>query len=568
MRLRTYQRDSVDAIFDYWRGKPGNPLVDMATGTGKSLVLATLVQELLTGWPDMRVMVATHVAELIEQNFLELVGVWPFAPAGVYSAGLKRREGDKQIIFAGIQTVHNKAAEIGAIDVLLVDEAHLIPAKAETMYGRFIKAMRAVNPDMKIVGLTATPYRMDSGRLDTGDDRLFDETVFTYGIAQGVEDGYLAPLTCKATATELDVSSVGKLGGDYKAGALQAAVDKDEITEAAVDEIVRRGADRKSWLVFCSGVEHALHVRDEIRNRGITCETITGDTPKEERRRILEDSKAGKIRALTNNSVLTTGYNDKRIDLIAALRPSKSVSLYVQIMGRGTRPLYAPGMPLETPEQRKDAIAAGPKPNCLVLDFARLVDEHGPVDMVEAKTPGKGDGEAPIKICPQDEGGCGEKVHASARVCPCCGREFEIDTKPKITARATDAPIMSTAPPELRTVSKRVFRYHEGRDGKPDTVKIAYMTGLSQINEWVCPAHEGFAKTKADRHWGQHGGELPAPSSPLEWIERQAELSDTLEIKIKADGRYWRVLSHVIAGGAVADMPAPVVVDMEDEIPF
>lgn len=557
MPLRHYQESAVEALFDYWSEEAGNPLIDLATGTGKSMVMATVIQRLVEGWPDMRILVVTHVAELIEQNFLELVGIWPFAPAGIFSAGLNRRDAHAQILFCGIQTVWNKIGLIGHVDVVLVDECHLIPTKSNTMYGQFFRVLREVNPDLKIVGLTATPFRLDSGRLDEGDDRMFDRVVYTYGIADGVLDGYLAPLSSKETAMELSTKGVGRLGGDYKQSALQAAVDKFDVTRQAVDEIVAKGADRRSWLCFCSGVEHTEHVRDEIRSRGISCETITGETPKDERRRIIEDFKSYRIRALTNNSVLTTGFNHKGVDLLAFLRPTLSASLYLQMAGRGTRVLYAPGMSLDTPEQRRAAIAAGPKPSCLVLDFAGLVDKHGPVDMVQPKEPGSGEGDAPIKICPQEgfdkhgNKGCGEKLHASVRICSCCGFEFDIDDSPKITAQAAAAPIMSTAEPETRTVASRTFRHHPGKDGKPDSVKVTFMVGMTAINEWCCPGHKGYPKSKSDRWWMAHGGQRPFPSSSLEWLERQGELHETVEIKVKPNGKYWDVIGHV-AGERVA----------------
>ncbi|QKC99205.1 DEAD/DEAH box helicase [Mesorhizobium sp. NZP2298] len=550
LQLREYQEQAEAAIFDYWSEESGNPLVVKATGTGKSLTMASLIKRLVGGWPDMRVMVATHVAELIEQNYLELLGVWPFAPAGIYSAGLNRRDAKAQIIFAGIQTVHNKAKQIGHIDVLLVDECHLIPMADNTMYRRFIEALLAINPDMKIVGLTATPFRLDSGRLDEGEDALFDRVVFEYGIADGIRDGYLCRLSSLPTATEYDLRGVGKLGGDYKQNALYTAVDKPDTTKSAVAETVAKGADRRSWLLFCSGVDHAFHVRDEIRAHGITCETITGETPKDERRRIIEDFKAYRIRAVTNNSVLTTGFNHKGVDLIAAMRPTKSAALYIQMMGRGTRPLYAPGMPLDTVEQRLHAIAAGPKPNCLVLDFAKLVDEHGPVDMVEPRTPGKGDGEAPIKICPQEIAdanghfGCGEKLHASVRVCPGCGYQFPEPEK-KVTATASGAPILSTDDAKWRPVTSRTFRFHEAKSAdKIDSVKVTYMLGMTAVNEWLGPGHSGRFKSKTDRFWVDHGGQRPFPKSPLEWLERQNELLSTQEINIAPEGRYYKVLGY------------------------
>lgn len=573
--LRYYQAEAVDAVFDYWMENDGNPLVDLATGTGKSLVMATLIQRLITGWPDMRVMVVTHVSELIEQNYLELLGAWPFAPAGIYSAGLGRRNHRSQIIFAGIQTVHNKVKGIGHIDVIMVDECHLIPANSNTMYGRFIADLRELNPDLKILGLTATPYRLDSGRLDEGDDRLFDKVVYTYSIADGVKDGYLTRLSSSPTSLEYSTKGIAKLGGDFKQSAMQAALDKTDVNARAVDEIVSKGADRKSWLCFCSGVEHAEHIRDEIRSREISCEMISGETPKEERRRILEDFKAGRIRALTNNSVLTTGFNHKGVDLIAFMRPTLSLSLYVQMAGRGTRVIYASGMPQETPEERIAAIVAGPKPTCLVLDFARLVDKHGPVDMVQPKAPGKGDGEAPIKICPQDEGGCGEKVHASAKACPGCGFQFPIDESPKITGHAADAPIMASAVEiEKREVRARSFRFHEGKGDKPPSVKVTYMIGMNAINEWVCPQHTGYAKSKADRYWATHGGSRPFPATALEWLERQSELKDTVSIGVRPNGKYWDVISHLPGlfstpeEEPVQKPKARMTEWMDDDIPF
>ena len=140
----------------------------------------------------------------------------------------------------------------------------------------------------------------------------------------------------------------------------------------------------------------------------------------------------------------TTGFNHKGVDLIAFMRPTLSVALYVQMAGRGTRPIYAPGADLSTQAGRLAGIADGPKRNCLVLDFAGLVRKHGPVDMVQPRRPGKGDGEAPVKLCPN----CEELVHASARVCQCCGHEFEFDETPKIAQTADVAPVLSMAEPE------------------------------------------------------------------------------------------------------------------------
>ena len=153
-------------------------------------------------------------------------------------------------------------------------------------------------------------------------------------------------------------------------------MDRDDVTRAAVAEIVRHGEGRGSWLVFCSGVAHARHVRDAIRGHGVSCETVTGDTPGPERDGILAAFKAGRLRCVTNANVLTTGFDAPGTDLIALLRPTKSVGLYVQMVGRGTR------------------LAEG-KEDCLVLDFAGNTARHGPIDTVDGGK--KETGGAPAK---------------------------------------------------------------------------------------------------------------------------------------------------------------------------
>jgi len=540
MALRYYQREAVDAVFDYWKAEAGHPLLDMATGTGKSMTLATLFHELITGWPDMRLCCCTHVVELVEGNFLELIGIAPFAPTGIYASALGRREARAQILFAQLQTVYNKAAQIGHVDVLAIDEVHLVPNDANTMYRQFIDALLAINPDMKIVGLSATPYRLDSGRLDEGDDRLFDKVVYTYGIRQGIDDGYLSPVTSKPTETKQDTSHVPMRGNDLAKGALQDAVDRADLNGRILEEVFDTEGQRRTALFFCAGVKHATNVRDMVRSMGKSCEVLHGSTPKNERRKIIEACKAGEIWSISNDNVMSTGTNVPRIDLIVDMARTKSASRYVQRVGRGTRVLYPPRFDPEAvgPEERRAAIAGYLKPNCRYMDFAGNVAEHGPVDMIEPRKPTKGDGQAPIKVCPT----CNEQLHASLRICWCCGHEFEFDETPKLQSHATDAPIVSVAVPETREVTRRTFAYHEGKGGKQDSVKVSYWVGMSPINEWLGPAHTGFFKSKSDRWWRKHGGQAPFPKTVLEFMERQNELLPTGEIVVRPNGKYWEVV--------------------------
>lgn len=172
---RDYQQDCIDKTFDYWsEGKGDNPLVVLPTGGGKSGVQGTLFKDLFENYQGMRIVSATHVKELVDQNYRELIELWDWAPAGVYSAGLGRRELSSPILFAGIQSIYKRAPQLGHVDVLAIDEAHLVPSDGTGQYRTFIDGLRSTNPDLKIFGLTATPYRLKSGLLYEGDDRLDD----------------------------------------------------------------------------------------------------------------------------------------------------------------------------------------------------------------------------------------------------------------------------------------------------------------------------------------------------------------------------------------------------------
>ena len=553
MALRYYQEEAVQAIFDYWSEEPGNPLVDMATGTGKSITAATVAHRLVRNWQGMRVVSCTHVIELVEGNYKELLGVDPFAPAGVYAAAMNMRDSRSQILFVQLQTVWNKAHEIGHVDVLEIDEVHLVPPEADTMYGVFIAALLAINPDMKIVGFSATLFRLDSGRLDEGENSRFNKVVYEYGLRLGIDDGYLCPLTSKPTNTRYDLTGVGKAMGEYKAGEYRQAVDTADLNSRIVEEVLDVEGYRNKALIFCRGIEHSTHMRDAFIAAGRSCEVVSSKTPKTERRKLIEALRAGEIWSLVNDNILSTGTNIVGIDLIVDTYKTLSAGRYAQRAGRGTRVIYPPGFNPEASDARgrRAAIASSIKPNCRYMDFAGNIQEHGPVDMLDPKRPGKGDGEVPIKLCPI----CEEIVHAAARVCSCCGHEFEFDTTPKVMERASDAPIISTQE-NWRAVTARTFREHNSKDpNKPPSVRVDYMLGMVGQKEWLCPQHTGYAKTKANRYWSKHGGAAPFPSTVSEWLSRADELVITAEVRLKAAGKYQDVIDWQ-AGAANDNYPA------------
>lgn len=572
MPLRYYQRESIDATFSYWQENDGHPLIDLATGTGKAMVNGVLMQELRAGWGDMRLMSVTHVQEIVEANYKEFVGVDPFAPAGIYASALGRRDTRAQMLFGQMQSVYNKANSIGHVDVLLVDECHMIPTKDTTMYRTFITDLMAINPDMKMVGLSATPYRLDSGRLDEGDDKLFDRVVYTYGIRQGVDDGYLTPLSSKPLSTNYDVTGVRTSMGDFKASDYRDAVDSERLNRLVAEEVLDVEGHRNKALLFFRGVEHCARMRDEFQRRGRRVEMVHGGTPNGERRRLINALKAGEIWGICNDNTMSVGTNVVGIDLIVDGYRTKSAPRYVQRAGRGTRVVYPPGFDPEAvdAEARRAAIAGHIKPNCRYMDFAGNIKEHGPVDMIQPRRPGKGLGEAPIKICPA----CFEENHASVRQCRLCDHEFDIEEKPRFEARADTAPILSITTAEWLPVRQRRFRYHEKLGGLP-SVRVEFTSGLTTYKTWLCPQHTGFAKSKADRWWKSHGGQTPFPSSVDEWLSRTAELHETSEIAIKPKpgSKFFDVTDFRPAAAndnvpAAANSNIPASELLADEIPF
>ena len=410
MQLRPYQQKAIDALFAYFdHNKTGNPCLVLPTGAGKSHIIAAFVKHAVKSWPDTRVLMLTHVKELIEQNAEKMRQHWPNAPLGIYSASLNRRHID-QITFGGVQSLRNRAAQIGHVDLVIVDECHLISHKDEGAYRSLIADLTTINPRLRVIGLTATPFRLGHGYIHVGDDVLFNALVEPVTIEELINDGYLAPLRSKLTAVKLSTDGVHRRGGEFIESELQAAVNKPELNHGIVSEVIKRGADRKSWLFFCTGIEHAQAITDELRQHDITAECVTGDTPQGQRADILKQFKSGDIQAVVNVSVLTTGFDAPNIDLIAMLRPTESPALYIQMVGRGLR----------LKEHCTD---------CLVLDFAGNVSKHGPVTAVAAPDERK-TGEPRTKECPD----CEEILAKNSLVCHCCGLEFE-PPEPKVIER-------------------------------------------------------------------------------------------------------------------------------------
>lgn len=549
MKFRDYQEYAINSIFQYFQdGGTGNPIVVMPTGTGKSLVIGGFIKRALTSYPGQRIIKLTHVKELIEQNFEKLLALWPTAPAGIYSAGLNRRDLNTPILYAGIASIIKVAKELGHVDLMLIDECHLVSNKDNSMYMKVIETLREINPNIKIIGFTATHYRTGTGMLTEGDGiftdvcvDMTDVTTFNWFF----NEGYLSRLIPRSTTTRLSTEGVSAQQGDYNLKELQKAVDRDEVTYAALKEALELGYTRKRWLVFASGVDHAIHIAEMLESLGVSATCIHSKLTNEERNRRTADHRAGLYTAMVNNGILTTGYDDPAIDLIIMLRPTQSAGLWVQMLGRGTRPLYAPGYDLSTREGRLAAIANGDKKDCLVLDFANNTSRLGPINdpvIPKKRIKGTRPQQAPVRVCDN----CNVYCHASLRLCPNCGFEFPrmvkfgtlAGTSALIKDGAEDLPIVETF-----KVDRVVYLEHR-KTGKPPSMRVSYYCGLRKFDEWVCLEHTGYSKVRARNWWRERASGASAPDTILEAFTRLEELQTPCKIKVWINKKNPEILGY------------------------
>ena len=521
MQLRPYQAEAVQSVFDYFEsGALGHPLIVAPTGAGKSLLIAALIRRVVRDYPTSRVMVLAHVAELLTQNVEKLLKIWPEAPVGLYSAGLGYADTDSPILYCGIQSVWNKAKILAnydrPVDLVFIDEAHRVPLVRNGTYRKFIDDLLSMNPYMRLIGLTATPFRYVSGTkthsggyesLVKGEDRLFTDICcdLTKQLVPMIQADYLAALWPQPTHYQVDLSGVKIEKGDYREDQLNTLLSRDDVLDPLLTEAVNlaQADNRTSWLVFCAGVDQAHLTVEWLMARGIRAAAITGATSRKSRAQHIADFRYGRLTALVSVGVLTTGFDAPNTDCLIVARPTVSPILYVQMMGRGSRPTA-----------EKIAIEGNRKRGCLCLDFCGNTERHGPIDQLKLKAPAQKIPKVDRKTCPE----CEAEIIRFAAVCPHCGYEFPTEEQPielpKAGNRAIIAGITPPPPPVRYEVSGVLYSRHVGKSGTP-TLRVDYMSGFLRVaSEWVCLEHSGYARQKAI-HWWNARIFAPASDAPV-----------------------------------------------------
>lgn len=363
-QLRPYQTDAVEATLSHFRANNQPAVIVLPTGAGKSLVIAELAR-----LAKKRILVLTHVKELVEQNHLKFCqysdnkGV----KSGVYSAGLKLRQTDQQVTFASIQSIGRNLDQFADFfSLVIVDECHRISSLSDkesdssNQYSKLFDQLRANNPSLKVLGLTATPYRLGMGwiyryhyhGIKRSDTAPFYKCIYELPLAYMINNKYLTPpKLIDAAVEQYDFSTLesNQFGHFNENEVNQLLMQYPRVTEGIVEQLKEFGRDRRGIMIFAASVKHAKEIVGYLQGEKVAL--ITGSTDNSERDLLIKQFKAEELKYLVNVAVLTTGFDAPHVDVIAILRPTESVSLYQQIVGRGLR------------------LSEG-KTDCLVIDYA------------------------------------------------------------------------------------------------------------------------------------------------------------------------------------------------------
>jgi len=362
--LRGYQKDAVKAM-ENDLGSSQRSIVSLPTGSGKSLVIAKFVSN-----RDRPAIILQPSREILAQNVQKLSTYVEKEEIGVYSASFNLKE-IKKYTFATIQSVYRKPELFKHFGGVIIDEAHLY--KIGGMFDKFLKGIG----DAKVFGLTATPFKLVQKKKYNWKARTmtvygvlqmltqigFDDIIYAISTRELTEMGFLCPMeykTHESIEANFSLNSDKKIMSEFDLVLSLSGLDN-------LTTVLNQLSNYKSTIVFCPSVSTAMRLKGLVS--GITADFVSGETPNKERKRILKDFLSGKTRVIFNCEVLTTGFDHPALDCIVLARPTKSLNLYNQMIGRGTR------------------IAKG-KTKCTVFDITGTVKHLGKLDEIEV-----------VKIC-------------------------------------------------------------------------------------------------------------------------------------------------------------------------
>ncbi|GKV95419.1 DEAD/DEAH box helicase [Pectobacterium aroidearum] len=563
--LRPYQREAVSATLDYFRRHTQPAVIVLPTGAGKSLVIAELAR-LARG----RVLVLAHVKELVAQNHAKYCA-WGL-DADIFAAGLQQRESQGKVVFGSVQSVARNLDQFdNAFSLLIIDECHRISDDDNSQYQQIIQHLQKANPQLRLLGLTATPYRLGKGwiyqyhyhGMIRGDERcLFRDCIYELPLRYMIKHGFLVqPDRLDMPVVQYDFSKLAaRSNGLFSEADLNLELKRQQrITPHIISQVVDYAQTRRGAMIFASTVEHAKEITTLLPAGQAAL--VSADTPAAERDALIDAFKQQSLKYLVNVAVLTTGFDAPHVDLIAILRPTESVSLYQQIVGRGLR-LYPgktdclildyAGNPhdLYTPEVGNSKPHAGSKPVqifCPVCGFANLfwgkttpdgdvIEHYGRRcqgwEMAENGQRQQCDFRFRFKVCPH----CGAENDIAARRCHQCDEVLvDPDDMLKAALNLKDALVLRCSG----------MSFEQGQDAKGEWLKIIYH------DEDGADVSERFRlHSTAQRHvFLQQFLRVHqrAPGTPFNWqhaadvIAQQALLRAPDFVVARKHGKFWQI---------------------------
>lgn len=518
--LRAYQQEAVDSVLSYFRKKREPALLTLPTGAGKSLVIAELAK-IAKG----RVLILAHVKELVEQNHAKYCSYG--LDGGIYSAGLGQKDFAHKAIFGSVQSVARAEDDFfEGFSLIIIDECHRVAEEGESQYQKVFAKLRERNPDLCVLGLTATPYRLGlgwiyeychKGELKSEKPRFFKRCLYELELSYMIKNKYLTPpVKVDIPVTSYDFSELTEKGRMYTVAEVEELLKHQKrLTPLIINNIVdiTERYERKGVMIFSSSVAHAKEILSYLPEG--QARLVVATTDMAQRDEIVRDFKEKKFKYLVNVSVLTTGFDAPHVDVIAILRPTESVSLYQQIVGRGLRldegkkdcfvldytgmghNIYAPEIADKKPSKESVPVQI-PCPQCgFENTFWGRVDPDGEIlEHFGRKCAGAGmdlDTLEPkpcgflfrYKLCH----GCGNQNDISARECPTCNAPLvDADSKLKQARLSKKAHVLRPDTVEfLEGVDKNSRPYLEVRYYDCDAQYVSeyhFMTGASGLKKF------------------------------------------------------------------------------------
>ena len=572
--LRTYQQEAVDRTLNYFRKRRDPAVIVLPTGAGKSLVIAELAKIAIG-----RVLVLAHVKELVEQNHLkyESYGLH----AGIYSAGLNQKDSEQKVIFGSIQSVAKaKDAFFKDFTLVVIDECHRVGLEPDSQYAKVITQLKLNNPRICILGLTATPYRLGlgwiynyalRGELKTQEQRFFKHCIYDLPLEYMISNQYLTPpVQVDIPVTSYDFSELIEGGNAYTMAQLEEALHQQRrLTPLIIKNIIdiTESDQRQGVMIFSSTVKHAQEIMDHLPTG--QARLVVGTTELSERDQIVHDFKQKAFKYLVNVSVLTTGFDAAHVDVIAILRPTESISLYQQIVGRGLRldtdkkdclvldytgmghSIFSPEIGEKKTASESVAVQV-PCPECgFINDFWGILDDEGKLLEHYGRKCRGGHVNADnynlipcgyrfrFKICTQ----CSAENDISARDCSNCGWELiDPDTKLKQARLSKDAHVLTPDSIEmLERVDKKGTPYLQVKYYDYDAQFVAEMhylnnpTSLKKFSINFLRSH--LRKPEQKVHI----------SSVSDAVKLRAQLRMPSFVIARKQGKFWKITEKIFS---------------------